>query len=74
MIVIERDGQRTVVTGWRAWLIYATVAPIAAVLVVAVILLIFGMALTIGTVLLFAIPLVLVFVLMARLLLQKQAN
>jgi membrane protein implicated in regulation of membrane protease activity len=74
MIVIERDGQRTVVTGWRAWLIYATVAPIAALLVVAIILLAFGMAFTIGTVLLFAIPLALVFVVMARILLRKQLS
>jgi hypothetical protein len=47
------------------------VAPIAALLVVAMILLAFGMALTIGTVLLFAIPLALVFVVVARLLLRS---
>jgi len=72
MIVIERDGRRTVISGWRAWLIYGTVGALAALILVAVIGLILGIALTIGTFLLFALPLAFVFALIMRALLPKQ--
>jgi hypothetical protein len=61
MIVIYRNGVPTVVTGWRAWLIM-----LAAALAFAVILgLVLGLALTVWTVMLFALPLMIVFGLIA---------
>jgi hypothetical protein len=61
MIVIYRNGVPTVVTGWRAWLIMLGGA-LAFVVVAALVL---GIALTVWTVLLFALPLMVVFGLIA---------
>ena len=56
MIVINRNGQPTVITGWRAWLIGA-VAIIAAVLLMAVVVFVMlGVAITVGAVLLIVVP------------------
>ncbi len=56
MIVINRNGQPTVITGWRAWLIGA-VAFVASVLLFAVIAFVMlGVAVTIGAVLLIVVP------------------
>jgi hypothetical protein len=74
MITIERDGKTTVITGWRAWLIYAAVAPFIAVVIVLALGLLFGIALTIGTVVLFAIPVALVVALLAYLLFRKEMS
>jgi hypothetical protein len=72
MIVIYRNGERTVITGWRSWLIVAVAVSLTALIVVAAIGLVFGIALTVGAVLLFAIPIALVLALIARLLLPRQ--
>jgi hypothetical protein len=61
MIVIYRNGVPTVITGWRAWLIMLG----AAVAFVVIAGLILGVALTVWTVLLFALPLMLLFGLVA---------
>jgi hypothetical protein len=61
MIVIYRNGVPTVVTGWRAWLIMLGGA-LAFVVVAALVL---GIALTVWTVLMFALPLMVVFGLIA---------
>jgi hypothetical protein len=61
MIVIYRNGVPTVVTGWRAWLIMLGAA-LAFVVIAGLAL---GIALTIWTVLLFALPLMVVFGLIA---------
>jgi hypothetical protein len=61
MIVIYRNGVPTVVTGWRAWLIMLA----AALAFVVIAVLILGVALTVWTVLLFALPLMILFVLIA---------
>jgi hypothetical protein len=61
MIVIYRNGVPTVVTGWRAWLIMLAAA-LAFVVIAGVVL---GMALTVWTVLLFALPLMILFGLIA---------
>lgn len=53
MIVIYRNGVPTVITGWRAWLIMLAAA-LAFVVIAGLIL---GVALTVWTVLLFALPL-----------------
>ena len=60
MIVINRNGQRTVITGWRAWLIVGPAMLFAALLVVAVISLLLGIAITLGTIVLFGLPLAIV--------------
>jgi hypothetical protein len=61
MIVIYRNGVPTVVTGWRAWLIMLAAA-LAFVVIAGLVL---GIALTVWTVLLFALPLMILFGLVA---------
>lgn len=61
MIVIYRNGTRTVITGWRAWLIML----VAALAFVAVAGLVLGIALTVWTVMLFALPVAIIFGLIA---------
>ena len=61
MIVIYRNGVPTVVTGWRAWLILLAAA-LAFVVIGGLVL---GIALTVWTVLLFALPLMMLFGLIA---------
>jgi hypothetical protein len=72
MITIRRDGKTTVITGWRAWLIYAAVAPVLAIIGVVLIGLLFGIALTVGTVLLFAVPIAIVVVWLAHSFFRKE--
>ncbi len=56
MIVINRNGQAVVITGWRAWLIGA-VAFVAGVLLFGVIAFVMlGVAITLGAVLLIVVP------------------
>ena len=61
MIVIYRNGVPTVITGWRAWLIMLGGA-LAFVVIMGLVL---GVALTVWTVLLFALPLMMLFGLIA---------
>jgi hypothetical protein len=54
--LVERNGQTTVVTGWRAWLLAATLF-IGLTLVMAVVAFVFlGAAITVGAVLLIVVP------------------
>jgi hypothetical protein len=56
MLVIQRNGQTTVITGWRAWLVGA-LAVVAGTLIMTVLAFaVLGIALTAGTVLLIALP------------------
>lgn len=68
VLVVERNGQTTVVTGWRAWLltIGAIIGAAAAFVFLAFIFL--GMALTIGAVLLIALPVAIALALIGSLL------
>lgn len=52
MIVLYRNGERTVISGWREWLIWLAVA--IAVVVIGCLML--GFALTLFTIALFAFP------------------
>lgn len=52
MIVLYRNGEKTVVTGWREWVIWLAVA----VAVVVIGCLALGFALTLFTIALFALP------------------
>ena len=61
MIVIYRNGVPTVITGWRAWLIMLGAA-VAFVVVMGVVL---GLALTVWTIMLFALPVMILFGLIA---------
>jgi hypothetical protein len=60
MIIIEPDGKRTPVTGWRAWLVRAAAVFIVAAVFVMMAVLVVGAAMTVGMLLLVAIPVVLV--------------
>ena len=56
MLVVEKNGRTTVVSGWRAWLLAfgVVLGAIAAFFVLAFVFL--GIALTIGAVVLVALP------------------
>ena len=72
-IVVERDGQRQEITGWRRWAIAIPAILVAAIVAAAVIVLVLGITLTLGVVLLIAVPAVLVLALMARVLMNRSA-
>ncbi|HEY4922530.1 MAG TPA: hypothetical protein VII40_20685 [Xanthobacteraceae bacterium] len=72
-IMVERDGQRQEITGWRRWAIAIPVILVAAIVAAAVIVLVLGITLTLGVVLLIAVPAVLVLALMARVLMNRSA-
>jgi hypothetical protein len=57
MIIIRRNDKTIVITGWRAWLIGVAIYTVIAVAVVVVGFLLLGIAITIATLLFFAIPL-----------------
>jgi hypothetical protein len=58
MIVIQRNGQTTVISGWRAWLIGAAVSLVAILVIGLVAFVMLGVALTVGAVLLVVVPVV----------------
>jgi len=57
MIVIWRNGQQIVITGWRAWLIGLPVMVVVALVGVALIFLLLGIALTFATLVAVVVPL-----------------
>jgi hypothetical protein len=60
MIVIVRNGQRIVIGGWQAWLIVVPALLLIAACLVVVLGLVLGIALSVASFLLFAIPVALV--------------
>jgi hypothetical protein len=67
MLVVEKNGQTTVVSGWRAWLLALGVV-LGAVAALGFLAFIFlGIALTIGAVLLVAVPVVIGFAIVGSL-------
>jgi hypothetical protein len=71
MIVINRNGQPTVITGWRAWVIGA-VAFVAGLLLIGVIAFVMlGVAITVGAVMLIVIPTVIIVAFLASVLGRK---
>ena len=56
MIVVTRNGNTTVVTGWRAWLVGVVVFVAAMALLFVIAFVILGMAITVGAVLLIVVP------------------
>jgi hypothetical protein len=67
MIVVYRNGERVVIGGWRAWLIVGPAVLVAALIMVALISLMLGIALTVFTILLFVVPLAIGLALVVRL-------
>lgn len=72
MIVIDRNGKRTVITGWRAWLILVPAVLLVAAAMVALIGVMLGAALTVGTLLLFGLPLAVALLLLTQLVQAKR--
>lgn len=56
MIVIQRNGETTVITGWRAWLAGAALFVVTTLLVGLVAFLLLGVAITVGAVLMIVVP------------------
>jgi hypothetical protein len=56
MIVIERNGETTVITGWRAWLLGAGLLVVTTLVVGVVAFLLLGVAITVGAVLMIVVP------------------
>jgi hypothetical protein len=56
MIVIQRNGQATVITGWRAWLVGAVAFVVATLLMAVMVFVMLGVAITVGAVLMIVIP------------------
>ena len=74
MIVIDRNGRRTLITGWRAWLLVLPAALIAALVIVVVFALLLGMALTAATILVFGLPLAAALALVVYLMRPKASS
>jgi predicted anti-sigma-YlaC factor YlaD len=73
-VVMERNGRRQEITGWRRWLLAFCAIMVAAIVATAVIILVLGLTVTIGVVVLIAIPAVLIMALIARLLMGGAAR
>jgi hypothetical protein len=56
MIVIERHGRTTVITGWRAWLIGLAGFAAASLLIALIFFVFLGVAVTLGAILLVVLP------------------
>lgn len=56
MIVITRNGNTTVITGWRAWLIGLAAFVVATALLFVIAFVMLGVAITAGAVLLIVVP------------------
>lgn len=67
MLIIEKNGKETRVSGWRAWLLaFGVVLGVAATLGLLTFLLV-GLALTIGAVLLVVVPITIAMAILASL-------
>jgi presenilin-like A22 family membrane protease len=65
VIVIERDGQTIVITGWRAWLIGAVAVIVVTAVLAALAFLVLGIAVSVVAFLVILMPAVAIGVLMA---------
>jgi hypothetical protein len=71
MLVIERNGRTTVVTGWRAWLLGGLIFAGLTLLLAVVAFVVLGLAITVGAVLLIALPVAIGVAILASLLQPK---
>jgi hypothetical protein len=74
MIVIRRDGQTTVLTGWRAWLAGAGAFVLGAAVLWVVLFVMLGLAITIGTILLIAVPIIVAVAIVVSLFQSRSAR
>jgi hypothetical protein len=58
MIVIDRNGKTTVISGWRAWLAATGVFVLVTAVLWIIALVMLGVAITVGTILLIVVPVV----------------
>jgi hypothetical protein len=65
MIVITRNGETTVYTGWRSWLIVGLASIVTAAVIVVVAFLMLGLAITLAAILVFVVPVAIVLALIA---------
>jgi hypothetical protein len=56
MIVIQRNGETTVITGWRAWLVGAALLVTTTLVIGLVAFLLLGVTITVGAVLMIVVP------------------
>jgi hypothetical protein len=67
MIIITRNGQRTVITGWREWVILLPAMFLIALAVLGLVTLALGVAFTLITLIVIAIPVAIILALIASL-------
>jgi hypothetical protein len=67
MIVVTRNGQTTVLTGWREWLARAGVFVAAMLLLAVVAFVMIGLAVTLGAIAMIVIPAALIVALLGSL-------
>jgi uncharacterized MnhB-related membrane protein len=68
MLVIQRNGRTTVITGWRAWLLAGLMLVALTLLLAVVAFVVLGVAITVGAVLLIALPVAIGVAILASLL------
>jgi hypothetical protein len=56
MLVIQRNGRTTVITGWRAWLLGAAFFVALSLVLGMIAFVVLGLAITVGAVLLIVLP------------------
>ena len=71
MIVLNTNGKRTEITGWKAWLVGAIALVPVLLIFAAVAFFVIGLSLTIGTVLLLLIPAIVVVAIVGSLVSRK---
>ena len=72
-VVIERDGERKEISGWRGWAIAIPIILVAAFVIAAAIVLVLGLTLTAGAVLIIAAPAAVILALIARALMNRMS-
>jgi hypothetical protein len=68
VLVIERNGQTTVITGWRAWLLAAALFMGLTLLMAVIAFVVLGLAITLGAILLIVLPVAIGVAILASLL------
>jgi hypothetical protein len=74
IVVVERDGQRQEISGWRGWVIAMPVILAAVLVLAAAIVLVLGLTLTVGAVLIIAVPAAVILALIARAFMSRDAR
>jgi hypothetical protein len=68
MLVIQRNGRTTVVTGWRAWLLAGPILVGLTLLLAVIAFAVLGLAITVSAVLLIVLPIAIGVAILASLL------